>query len=136
MSAQYVREYYGVDYKRGDWVTVDGHPGVIVSFPGQYLGVRFDGEKRTRSCTLAPNANSMLYAAAWRAAKALGYQRLITYTLASESGSSLRAAGYRVVAERGPRRGWSVPSRPRLDLSTGHGVQRTLWEATGAEGRT
>jgi hypothetical protein len=42
MSAEYVRSYYGVDFKRGDRVTVDGIPGVIVSFPGQYLGVRFD----------------------------------------------------------------------------------------------
>ena len=42
MSAEYVRRYYGVDYKRGDRVTVDGMPGAIVSFPGQYLGVRFD----------------------------------------------------------------------------------------------
>lgn len=84
-----------------------------------------------RSCTDGhPNGNSMLYGAAWRAAKALGYRRLITYTLASESGSSLRASGWRVVAERSPRPGWSVPSRPRADGSTNHGVQRTLWEAS------
>ena len=42
MSAEYVRRYYGVDYKRGDRIMVDGRPGTIVSFPGQYLGVRFD----------------------------------------------------------------------------------------------
>ena len=42
MTAEYVRRYYRVDYKRGDRVTVDGHPGTIVSFPDQYLGVRFD----------------------------------------------------------------------------------------------
>lgn len=52
MSAEYVRRYYGVDFKRGDRVTVDGKPGVIVSFPGQYLGVRFDGEKHTARCHL------------------------------------------------------------------------------------
>lgn len=84
-----------------------------------------------RTCTDGrTNANSMLYGAAWRAAKALGYSRLITYTLASESGSSLRASGWRVVAERQARVGWSVPSRPRRDDSTEHGVQRTLWEAS------
>lgn len=83
-----------------------------------------------RTCTKgAPqNANSMLYGAAWRAAKALGYHRLITYTLASESGASLRAAGWRVVAERKPRKGWNMPGRPRID-TTQHCVQRTLWEA-------
>lgn len=47
MSARYVRDLYRVDYKRGDRVTVDGKPGRIVSFPGQYLGIRFDHEPRT-----------------------------------------------------------------------------------------
>lgn len=46
MGANYVRRAYAVDYKRGDRVTVDGKPGTIVSFPEQYLGVRFDGERR------------------------------------------------------------------------------------------
>lgn len=50
MSARYVRQAYGIDYKAGERVIVDGKPGVIVSFPDQYLGVRFDGEKRTTRC--------------------------------------------------------------------------------------
>lgn len=74
------------------------------------------------------NANSMLYAAAWRAAKALGYRRLITYTQDGESGASLRAAGWRVIAQRAPRPGWDVPSRPRSDRGV-DGIARTLWEA-------
>ena len=40
------------------------------------------------------NACSMLYSSAWRAAKAMGYTRIITYTLCSEPGTSLRAAGW------------------------------------------
>lgn len=50
----------------------------------------------TRVCVLEDkrNANSMLYGACARAAKALGYRRVITYTLASESGASLRGAGW------------------------------------------
>jgi hypothetical protein len=76
-----------------------------------------------------PNANSMLYATAWRAAKALGYRRLVTYTQANETGASLRAAGWRVVAERPPRAGWTCPSRPRDDQGTDH-MPRTLWEAS------
>lgn len=75
------------------------------------------------------NVNSMLYAAAWRATSALGYRRLVTYTQAGESGSSLRAAGWRVIAERPPRRGWNVPSRPRDDKGVDH-IARTLWEAS------
>lgn len=47
------------------------------------------------------NACSMLYAAAWRATKALGYTRLGTYTLPEEGGASLRAAGWRLVGEAG-----------------------------------
>ena len=40
------------------------------------------------------NACSMLYSSAWRAAKALGYDRIFTYTLKSELGASLRGAGW------------------------------------------
>lgn len=47
MSAEYIRSYYQVDWKRGDRVTVNGRPGQIVSFRSHYIGVRFDGEKRT-----------------------------------------------------------------------------------------
>jgi hypothetical protein len=75
----------------------------------------------------APHACSMLYAAAWRAAKALGYRRLITYTQHGESGASLRAAGWAVIAERPPRPGWNMPSRPR-DSKGNENVQRYLWE--------
>lgn len=81
-----------------------------------------------RTCTdSTPNANSMLYGACCRAAFALGYRRLITYTQGDESGGSLRAAGWKVIAERPARPGWDRPSRPRSN-ETG-GVQRTLWEA-------
>jgi hypothetical protein len=48
-----------------------------------------------RTCTTGEkNANSMLYGAIARAAKALGYHRLVTYTLEDEPGSSLLAAGW------------------------------------------
>lgn len=57
---------------------------------------------------------SQLYGAAWRAARALGYRRLVTYTLASEPGTSVKAAGFRLVAEvRG--RSWHCRARPRVD---------------------
>lgn len=76
-----------------------------------------------------PNANSKLYGAAWRATQALGYTRLITYTQDGETGSSLRAAGYRVIGHRPPRRGWDTPSRPR-DAKPTDGIARTLWEVS------
>lgn len=74
------------------------------------------------------NANSMLYGACWRAAKALGYRRMVTYTQTGESGASLHAAGWQIVAERPARPGWSSPSRPRDDHGVDH-IPRTLWEA-------
>jgi hypothetical protein len=85
-----------------------------------------------RTCTNGTkNANSMLYGAAWRAAKALGYSRLVTYTQAGETGASLRAAGWHVVAEREARGSWaeaSVKLRNLRDPVGAGGVQRTLWE--------
>ena len=48
-----------------------------------------------RLCTNGtPNACSILYAAAYRAARAMGYNKVITYILDTENGSSLKAAGY------------------------------------------
>ena len=83
-----------------------------------------------RACVAdARNANSMLYGACARAAFALGYRRLITYTEAGESGASLRAAGWRIVAERPPHRGWDRPNRRREATGREH-VQRFLWEAS------
>jgi len=77
------------------------------------------------------NANSALYGAAWRTARALGYRRLITYTQEGESGSSLRAAGWRIVAERPARASWAASSvtlaHLRHPVGAG-GVARTLWE--------
>jgi len=80
-----------------------------------------------RCCTDGTkNACSKLYSAAWRAAKALGYKKMITYTLADESGSSLSAAGWKVI-HTVPGRSWSSPSRPRVDK---HPLQDKLcWEA-------
>lgn len=81
----------------------------------------------TRLCTDGTrNACSILYAAAWRAARALGWRKLITYTLPEEGGASLRAAGWRLIGEAGGG-SWNVPSRPRVDK---HPTQvKFRWEA-------
>ncbi len=84
----------------------------------------------TRLCTDGSrNACSLLYGAAWRAARAMGYRRLVTYTLAVEPGTSLRAAGWRCVAEVRPQ-SWHRPNcgRPRVDL---HPLQTKLrWDVS------
>ena len=68
------------------------------------------------------NACSFLYGAAARWAFAGGYTRIGTYILASEPGTSLTAANWRCLGERGGG-SWSVPSRPRVDK---HPLQKKL----------
>lgn len=60
------------------------------------------------------NACSMLYGACRRTAWAMGYGRLITYTLPEEGGASLKAAGFVRTAET-EGRSWSRPGRNRTD---------------------
>ena len=109
-----------------------GEEVVGVAIVGRPVARGIDGQytaEVTRLCVLPGirNACSMLYQACWRAARALGWRKLITYTLASESGGSLRAAGWKVVGEVAGR-SWSCPSRPRVDR---HPLQDKLrWEAT------
>lgn len=80
----------------------------------------------TRVATLGDaNACSMLYGAAWRACRALGYRRLLTYTLATEPGTSLRGAGWTEIGLRGGG-SWSRKDRPRVDKHPTE--QKTLWE--------
>ncbi len=71
------------------------------------------------------NACSALYGACRRATFALGYKKLCTYTLPSESGSSLRGAGYRLIGEAGGG-SWSREERPRVDKAPLQ--QKLRWE--------
>jgi hypothetical protein len=89
---------------------VVGHRfSVGVALSGQLVGVAIVGRpvapalddgraaEITRVCTDGtPNAASKLYGAARRAALALGYGPIYTYTLPEEGGSSLRAAGFKL----------------------------------------
>lgn len=79
----------------------------------------------TRLCTDGtPNACSFLYGVVARIARALGYRRLITYTLAHESGVSLRASGWRL-AYRTKRDTWDTPARRRTTAPT---PPKQCWE--------
>lgn len=74
------------------------------------------------------NACSMLYTFVARAGVAVGYRRedIIAYTLASESGTSLRAAGWVPVATV-TGASWDRPGRPRAD---GHPTgDKVRWHA-------
>lgn len=75
------------------------------------------------------NCNSFLYGACWRVWQAMGGKRIITYTLQTESGSSLRGAGWSLIAEVRPTEpGW----RKKDGIRRGHQKVQTLekwrWE--------
>lgn len=87
----------------------------IVGRPNAHL--RQDGltAELTRLATDGtPNACSFLLGAVQRATFALGYRRIGTYILKSETGASLRSANWRLVGET-KGGGWNRPSRPRAD---------------------
>jgi hypothetical protein len=92
--------------------------------------MRDDGETAevTRLCTDGTrNACSFLYGACARAAFALGFKRIGTYILASEPGTSLAAANWRLVGETSGG-SWSRGNRPRVDK---HPTQsKLLFEVT------
>ena len=136
-AAEYIRRHHRHHKPPASWLfgcaVNDGEKVVGVIVVGRPVARPYDDgwtAEVTRCCTDGTrNAPSKLYRAAEKAAMALGYRRLITYTRSDESGSSLRAAGWRVIAER-PARSWSAASvgRPRVDKSEPY--QRLLWEAS------
>lgn len=70
----------------------------------------------TRCCTDGTkNACSILYGATWRAARAMGYKKVVTYILESENGASLKASGYKCIGQAGGLR-WTGKRRPQVDL--------------------
>lgn len=108
---------------------VTGHKFSIgCSQDGQLVGVAIMGRPVSRYLDdgltlevnrLCPtgekNVCSMLYAAAARAAKAMGYRKIITYTLDTEPGTSLWAAGWMCAGPAGGER-WTGQRRPAADL--------------------
>ena len=97
----------------------DGEKIVGVAIVGRPVSRHLDDGwtlEVNRLCTDGTrNACSMLYAAAWRAARAMGYKRLVTYILDTENGASLRAAGWKCVGQAGGLR-WTGKRRPEVDL--------------------
>lgn len=100
--------------------------GVVAS--GQLVGVAIVGNPLARAlcdgytaevlrvCVSddAPlGACSFLYARCWRIWEQMGGVRLITYTLQSEGGASLRGAGWTQEALLSGRVGWDTPARRR-----------------------
>ena len=109
---------FSIGLRRGDvlvGVVIAGHPVARKADDGRTLElVRLTTEGDRNAC-------SRLYAAACRAAEAMGYRKVITYTLAEEPGSSLRAAGFHEDGRTEGHEGWkhgdgarNAAFRPRL----------------------
>lgn len=79
-----------------------------------------------RLCTDGtPNGCSILYAAACRAARAMGYHKVITYTLDTENGSSLKAAGF-ICEGRAGGLEWNGIKKPKREDQYPHQM-KTRW---------
>ena len=83
----------------------------------------------TRLCTDGtPNVCSMLYGAAYRAARAMGYKKVVTYILDTETGSSLKAAGYKCEGKAGGVE-WTGKRKPKKPEQYPHQL-KTRWVKT------
>lgn len=113
----------------------DGSNLVGVAIVGRPVSRHMDDGQTaevTRCCVIdgAPRGvPSMLYGTCWRAVRALGYGRLITYTLQVESGASLRGAGWKVLAERKPNNPADWQRRPGREWQSVVGQAKILWAA-------
>jgi hypothetical protein len=114
------------DGKRLVGVAIVGRPVARMMQDGLTLEV-------LRVCVIdgAPKGScSALYQTCWRAARALGYRKLITYTLQTESGASLRGAGWKIVAELPANRADQWQNRPGREWQATVGQAKIRWEAT------
>lgn len=126
---------FGVGLMQGDnliGVATAGRPIARAFDDGLTLEVN-------RTCTDgSKNANSMLYGAIHRAAKAMGYHRVITYTQADESGASLHAAGFVRVKDLPARANWADSSVKLKAIRDTEGPTspRILWEIKSPGAKT
>tara|TARA_R100001443_G_C3347744_1_gene176043 strand:- start:634 stop:1092 length:459 start_codon:yes stop_codon:yes gene_type:complete len=108
---------------------------VGVAIVGRPVARRLDDgftAEAVRVCVIseAPkNTNSFLYGRIWRIWQQMGGKRMITYTLQSESGSSLKGAGYKIIGETGgweKGKGWTT--RPGREWQPVVGQMKFKWE--------
>ncbi len=132
-----------LSFHRHNKPTVGGKFALGVAFNSELVGVAIVGRpicrhldkdgiaEVLRTCTnnKAPKgAVSKLYAACWRAWRAMGGQKIITYTLKSESGDSLRGAGWAVVYESKTNNNpWNSKTRQR-EWQPVFGQLKLRWE--------
>ena len=114
----------------------DGNELVGVVIVGRPIARHLDDgttAEVTRCCVLedAPKGScSFLYAASWRAWKAMGGKKLITYTLQSESGASLKGAGWEIVHESKGNHGKGWTTRIGREWQPVTGQDKFRWQIT------
>lgn len=116
----------------------------VIDETGAVLGVAIAGLPKARMLTDggtlevnrvctdgSRNACSKLYGACVRAARALGYWRVVTYTLEAEAGASLRASGWTLVAQGAGGGSWlQERGTGQLEVDTG---PKNRWQILLAE---
>jgi len=137
-ACEFIRQYHRHHKPPAGWkfglAVAQGEKIVGIAMVGRPVSRHLDNGwtlEVNRSCTDGtPHVASKLYAACWRAARAMGYRRLITYTLEQEPGTSLIAAGWTTLYKtRGGS--WNCSGRPRVDKApTG---PKRLWEVRNSE---
>lgn len=97
----------------------------IVGRPVARMTDQYNVVEVLRLCTDgSKNACSFLYGAAARAAAALGYRKIQTFILSSESGTSLKATGWKQGHTTAGGEGWQSRTGRRKDQPTD---PKTLW---------
>ena len=113
----------------------DGYELIGVAIVGRPVARQLDNGKTAeviRCCVIdnsPKGACSFLYARCWQAAKALGWEKLITYTLQEEGGASLRGAGWKIIAELKARQPHEWQTRPGREWHPVVGQSKFRWEA-------
>ncbi len=128
----YVRDVHRHSVPRGT-----GKFAIAAEVGGERVGVAIAGRPSARHlddgitvevlrvCTDGTrNACSFLYGRVHRIARVMGYRKAITYTLATEPGSSVMAAGYTLVARVKP----DDARRPTRQRAARDAVERLRWE--------
>lgn len=114
----------------------DGNSLIGVAIVGRPVARNLDDGNTVeviRCCVLdnAPKGScSFLYARCWKASKALGWSKMITYTLQKESGSSLKGAGWKIVAELKANNAGGWTNRPGREWQPVVGQSKLRWEVS------
>lgn len=74
------------------------------------------------------NTCSFLYGRCWRVWQQMGGEKMVTYTLQSEGGASLRGVGWKIVGETKPHNAW-VARGGKRSWQPVYGQLKFRWEA-------